>query len=69
MTFASDKKTEDDFSDYKELVRAADNINSQLVAWNGRFNTLLTRVDTPRQAELSVKRDAFIGQLRTTLGI
>ncbi len=69
MSFETAQQEEDNLSDYKELVRTAQSLNSQLAAWEGKFNDLHASVDTTKQAELNVKKTAFINQLKTTLSI
>lgn len=69
MTFATDQQNEDDLSNYKELVRNAASINSQLAAWVGKYTALRASVDAPRQAELDAKHTVFIDQLKLTLGL
>lgn len=69
MSFADEQQAEDNLSDFKELVRTAAALNSQLAAWQGKYTTLHASVDATKQAELVAKRTAFIGQMQTTLGI
>lgn len=69
MSFSDEQRAEDNLSDFKELVRTAATLDSQLAAWQGKYTTLHASVDATKQAELEAKHTAFINQLKTTLGI
>lgn len=69
MAFSDDEKLENNLSDFKELRRNAANINSQLSVWVGKFDALHADVDATKQAELDVKKTAFIQELKATLGL
>jgi hypothetical protein len=69
MSFSDEQQAEDNLSDFKELVRKAAALNSQLTAWQGKYTSLHASVDVTKQSELEGKRTAFINQLKTTLSI
>jgi hypothetical protein len=69
MSFSEEQQEEDNLSDFKELVRTAASLNSQLAAWQGKYTTLHASVDAAKQAELEANHTAFINQLKTTLSI
>lgn len=69
MGFAEEQQAEDNLSDFKELVRTASALNSQLAAWQGKYTSLHASVDATKQTELESKHSVFVGQVRTTLGI
>jgi hypothetical protein len=69
MSFADEQQAEDNLSDFKELVRTAASLNSQLAAWKGKYDSLYASVDAAKQAELDTKYTAFVGQIQTTLSI
>lgn len=69
MSFETKDTEENQHSDWKELVRNAANINSQLNVWQGKFDSLRAKVSADKQAELDIKRAQFVNQLKTTLGL
>jgi hypothetical protein len=69
MSFSEEQQAEDNLSDFKELVRTAASLNSQLSAWQGKYTALHASVDATKQTELGAKHTAFISQLKTTLNI
>lgn len=69
MSFEADKKTRNNLADYEQLVQQALAIESQLLAWNGKFSTLRADVDATKQSELDVKKTAFVNKLKTALGL
>jgi len=69
MSFNAETKTENNFSDYKELNSKAATIESLLSVWVGKYDVLYADVSAAKQAELAAKKTAFVNQLKTTLGL
>lgn len=69
MSFIAKENEQNNLELYKGLVRQAGQINSQMSAWQGGFDSLRASVDAEKQGELDTKRAAFIAQLRATLGL
>ena len=69
MSFITDEKTQDSLAMYKDLVRQAGQINSQVAAFKGQFDKLRGAVTADKQAELDIKFNQFIAGLQATLGL
>lgn len=69
MNFEEEITSDENRSQYVELKRSAEQLNSQLAAWVGTYDSLRLKVDVTKQSELDDKKTQFIDQLKTTLGI
>ena len=69
MSFATDKKTNDDLDKYDNLVRTKTSLTAQVSRWLDDGVALHGTVAADKQAELLALRAEFIADLQATLGI
>ena len=63
------EQEETKLSTYKQLKQQAAQLNSQVNAWNGQFDTFRATLDATDQATLDAKKTEFINALKASLGI
>lgn len=68
MSFVQKENQENNYNEYKELVRLSNSIVSQLNAWDGKHATLKSKVDTEKQGELDSKKTEFISAIKSVIG-
>lgn len=69
MDIDQDSTDKENLSQYDELKRRAESLNSQLSAWVGTYDSLRLKLDATNQAKLDAKKTQFINLLKTTLGL
>ena len=69
MSFADEKKTNDDLATYDNLVRVKASLTAQVARWMDDATALHTIVAADKQAEIVADRTQFIADLKVALGI
>lgn len=71
MTMNIDQESTDkeNLTQYDDLKQRAENINSQIAAWLGTFDSLRLKLDETNQVRLDTKKTQFVNLLKSTLGI